>query len=126
MSLVCRRNEGETWRECALRYGRAWGLETDIAEYFDQFIAYGDSPSEACWSALLECDCLDYREDNAMTDAEIRLQCLHRARGDDADQIVKDAQAFYDFVMGGADVKQLPDQDRRGFAGDTTTDAKVS
>lgn len=65
MSLGCARREGESWRECAARYGRAWGLEREVLEYFDRFVAEGDAEARACWGALLEWDCLDYRDEAA-------------------------------------------------------------
>lgn len=54
-----RRNEGETWRECAIRYGRRFGLQREITEMYDAAIKHGEIEEQAAWGACLEWDVAD-------------------------------------------------------------------
>lgn len=60
MSLVVRRNEGETWRECVQRVAGKYGLEGECLDIFDADVAVGTDEGTAAWGALYEWDCLDY------------------------------------------------------------------
>jgi len=61
MSLVLSKREDQTWRDAAIEQARRYGMERDVTEYFDRFIAAGDDEAEAAWSACYEWDVLDYR-----------------------------------------------------------------
>lgn len=58
--LGVRRNDGETWRECAARHGVEYGLQEEILEEFDRQVANGTPEPEACWGALWDWDCLTF------------------------------------------------------------------
>lgn len=75
MPITARKNEGETWREMAARYGRAQGLERDVLADFDAEIARGNSERDAAFVALSEWDCLDYvpsHEEDAIERADFQ------------------------------------------------------
>ena len=52
----------ETWRQCALRYGKRHGLEHEVAEAYDK-IAKDEYDDEAAWEAVNEWDCCDLHDD---------------------------------------------------------------
>jgi hypothetical protein len=56
-SIVCK--EGESWRDCALRYARANNLEREVAKAFDAAIGRGDDDAAA---AFLVCEALNLTE----------------------------------------------------------------
>lgn len=56
LKLGVRRNDGETWRECAARH--AEHLSEEVLEEFDRQVANGTPEGEACWGALWDWDCL--------------------------------------------------------------------
>lgn len=58
-ALGISRNEGESWLDCALRYGRKFGLENEVQEQYDRYRALGDTEEEAAWGAVYEWDCCD-------------------------------------------------------------------
>lgn len=60
--LYCRRRDDESWRDCAIRYARRYGLEREVLEQFDAAIAAGAHDAQACMHALDEWDLLDYRD----------------------------------------------------------------
>jgi hypothetical protein len=55
--LMIRRNDGETWRECAARYGRKHGLEAEIIEMFDADVAELDTPHSEDDEGQIALDC---------------------------------------------------------------------
>lgn len=59
MGLSIKRNEGESWLDCALRYGRKYGLEHEIKTEYDESIAAGNNEEDAAWGAVYEWDCCD-------------------------------------------------------------------
>jgi hypothetical protein len=63
MPLIVRKQEGETWREAALRYAKPWSPEAQVGEIFDREVASGTPESRAAWNACHEWDVLDYTED---------------------------------------------------------------
>lgn len=62
VALGITKNEGESWRDCAMRYAKKWGLEHEIAHAFDACLASGDSDEEAAWAACYEWDVCDLKE----------------------------------------------------------------
>lgn len=64
MSLGCKRNAGETWRDCAIRYAARYGLQDEVVGIFDFSVISGAPEDQACWDALCEWDLLDFREDS--------------------------------------------------------------
>ena len=58
--LRIRRLEGEAWRDCAARYGRAQGLEAEVLAWYDAAIHNGLEPAQAAFGAVAEWDCTDY------------------------------------------------------------------
>ena len=62
--LVLTRNENESWLECALRYAKPYGMEHEVKEYYDEFIANGSTEENAAFDACLEWDLLDYKKDD--------------------------------------------------------------
>jgi hypothetical protein len=63
MSLVLKKGGHATWREAALAQGARYGLESDVAEAFDKYIAAGDSETAAAWAACYDWDVLDLTDD---------------------------------------------------------------
>lgn len=59
MRLVVRRLEGETWREAAIRYGRNWNLEDEVASAFDGFKELGFNDEDAAFEAVFEWDAFE-------------------------------------------------------------------
>lgn len=60
MPLEITRKEGETWRECAARYGRKYGLEHEVLANFDGFISCGEGDEmAAAFDSCLEWDICD-------------------------------------------------------------------
>lgn len=64
MSLRLSRNPDQSWRDAAIEQARRFGMEIDVAEYFDICIAAGDTDSEAAWNACYEWDVLDFIPDD--------------------------------------------------------------
>ncbi len=58
-ALGISKNEGESWRECAVRYGRKWGMESEVTEEFDRLRGLGDDEEQAAWGACYEWDVCD-------------------------------------------------------------------
>jgi hypothetical protein len=56
VSLAVRRNEGESWRECALRHAEPYGLTQEIAFGYDAAIMAGVAAPDACFLACYEWD----------------------------------------------------------------------
>lgn len=63
MSLEIHRNEGETWRECAERYAKPWGLQVEVLEAFDADVANGVPEDKAALWACIEWDVADLEYD---------------------------------------------------------------
>lgn len=63
MSLVVRRNEGETWRECVARIASKEGLAAECLVEFDHYTTSGDDEAEAAFCALYEWDCCAFEPD---------------------------------------------------------------
>lgn len=59
MKLGLKRNDGESWRDCAVRYGKRYSMEKEVVGWYDQAIKDGDTEEEAAWSACCEWDVLD-------------------------------------------------------------------
>lgn len=64
MSLRLSRKPDQSWRDAAIEQARRFGMEIDVAEYFDICIAAGDTDSEAAWNACYEWDVLDFIPDD--------------------------------------------------------------
>lgn len=64
MSLVLTRMPEESWRDCALRVARKFGLEQEVEDKYDERIDAGDSSEEAAWCACYEWDILEFRSDS--------------------------------------------------------------
>ena len=47
---------GETWRECAARIGRKYGLEHEVLAEFDKNVAAGDPEDDAAFNACWDWD----------------------------------------------------------------------
>lgn len=60
MPLVVRRNEGETWRECVIRYAKPHGLQAECLVEFDSATLAGEDEAQAAFDALYEWDCTDF------------------------------------------------------------------
>lgn len=56
LGLGIAREPGETWRACAARYGKKWGLEAEVLAAFDADVAAGTSERDAAWGACQEWD----------------------------------------------------------------------
>ena len=63
MSLGITKNDDESWRECAARYGRKYGLESEVLDVFDEARAAGESEADAAFIAVTEWDCADLVDD---------------------------------------------------------------
>lgn len=70
MSLVITKKDGETWRECVIRYASTYGLQAECLEEYDSAVKRlnkdeinEDKEAYAAWCALYEWDCLDYVRD---------------------------------------------------------------
>lgn len=62
MGLGIRRQEDETWYDCAMRYAKKYDLESEVKDDYDQGIKDGDSEEEAAWGACYEWDILEVIE----------------------------------------------------------------
>lgn len=62
VGLGMTKEKDETWRECALRYARPWGMEHEVAETYDAEIRSGSDEAEAAWTACYEWDVLSLIE----------------------------------------------------------------
>lgn len=60
MSLRLSRKPDQSWRDAAIDQARRHGMERDVTEDYDRFVAAGDDPAEAAWSACYEWDVLDF------------------------------------------------------------------
>jgi hypothetical protein len=56
------RKEGESWRDCAIRYASLYDLEAEVTVAFDGYIEDGDKPEDAAWKACYDWDVLDLVE----------------------------------------------------------------
>ena len=54
------KNEGETWREAAIRYATKFHMQGEVEETYDHLIADGENEASAAWGACLEWDVLDF------------------------------------------------------------------
>jgi len=61
MSLRIIRNEGETWRECAERYAKPWGLQVEVLAEFDADVAKGVPEDRAALWSCIEWDVADLK-----------------------------------------------------------------
>lgn len=59
MGVGIRRKDGETWRECAERYGERYGLREEVLEHFDANVRAGDNEADAALHACMEWDVCD-------------------------------------------------------------------
>lgn len=62
MSLVLHRNDGESWKEAALRKADEYGLKPEVEQVYEKEIGEGIPPRAAAWTACYEWDILDYEE----------------------------------------------------------------
>lgn len=60
MSLILKKTEEETWRQCALRYASEYGLDFEVEASMDKFLSQDASEQEAAYNACYEWDLLDY------------------------------------------------------------------
>lgn len=58
--LKITRNEGETWRECAERYAKPYGLQSDVLFTYDRAVEAGISEGDAAFQACYEWDVVDF------------------------------------------------------------------
>jgi hypothetical protein len=65
MSLVMEIEGDETPLQAALRYARSYGLEIEVQEFYDKFVAEGCAEEVAAFDALYEWDLLDFKNDGA-------------------------------------------------------------
>lgn len=56
VGLGLSREDGETWKDAALRMARPWGLEIEVAEWYDSEVARGEPEDQAAWAACYEWD----------------------------------------------------------------------
>jgi len=56
VGLKLERQENETWREAAIRVARTHGLEEEVGNTFDSYIAQGDTEAQAAWAACYDWD----------------------------------------------------------------------
>lgn len=63
MSLVLRREEGESWYQAAIRQATKYGMEFEVDADYQSFIHLGYSDQEAAFDACYEWDVLDFVED---------------------------------------------------------------
>lgn len=61
MSLRIIRNEGETWRDCAERYAKPWGLQVEVMEALDSYVSAGVPEYKAALWACIEWDVADLK-----------------------------------------------------------------
>jgi hypothetical protein len=59
VGLGLTKEDNETWRECAIRYGKAYGMDREVAESYDAEIASSEDESTAAWSACRDWDVLN-------------------------------------------------------------------
>lgn len=57
-----RRNDGETWLECALRYASKYSLEYEVEIMYWQFKSAGETDQDAALWAAVEWDVLEAPE----------------------------------------------------------------
>jgi hypothetical protein len=57
------RQDDETWLDCALRYGRRHGLETEVEASYHRYHDAGLPPIEAAIQAAEDWDCCDLEPD---------------------------------------------------------------
>jgi hypothetical protein len=63
MALVVKRNEGETWKQTALRYAAKRGLEDEVEGAFNELAeGHGLSEREAALGACVEWDVADFED----------------------------------------------------------------
>lgn len=72
MPLGIRKNVDETWRECAIRYGKKYGLQDEVETYFDAAVKRGTPEDEAAFYACGEWDVLDFIPDDEEDDESDR------------------------------------------------------
>lgn len=60
MALGLTRQPGESWLEAAVRQASKWGLEAEVREDYEAFVAAGEDEAQAAWGACYEWDVLDY------------------------------------------------------------------
>lgn len=58
--LVLNRNEGESWKDAALRVAKQYGLYDEVHEQYHKFIHKGYSEDDAAFYACEEWDILEY------------------------------------------------------------------
>jgi len=58
--LVLKRWEKESWKDCAIRYAKHYGLEEEVIEEYNKAINLGCAEDEAAYCACEEWDILDY------------------------------------------------------------------
>lgn len=59
VGVSIRREYDESWRDCAKRYARAYGLEYEVLEYYDNAVESGMAPEDAAFEACIQWDVLD-------------------------------------------------------------------
>lgn len=59
MSLVLKREEGQSWRDAAIAAAKPHGLQDEVAEAYDTSKQHGASDEEAAWGAAYEWDVLE-------------------------------------------------------------------
>jgi len=67
-SLRLKRRPDETWKECAVRCAKSYGLDRIVGEFYDIFIEHGMSEERAAFSACYEWDVCEYVEDTGESD----------------------------------------------------------
>ena len=58
--LKLTREEGETWRDCAIRYARKEGLEEEVLGLYQHYIEMGYDEGLSAFYACSEWDVLDF------------------------------------------------------------------
>lgn len=70
MALVASRKHGETWREAVVRRAERYGCVSECLAVFDGLVRKGASDDLAAWTALYECDLLDFEPDRSIRRGE--------------------------------------------------------
>jgi hypothetical protein len=59
VGLAIKKKEGESWKECARRYGAENGLEHEVMDSYESYIRAGNNEANAAWSACVDWDVAD-------------------------------------------------------------------
>jgi len=70
MGLRLTRKPDQSWRDAAIEQARRFGMERDVTDSFDAYIAAGDDEAEAAWCSCHDWDVLDFVPDEPARSSE--------------------------------------------------------